>query len=102
MKKYKILIVALIVITLFLVVSCKNNGPQQAPECSEDQALQWNWDDNNDKVYECIPDPNGCHLLVEPGQLKNEECEEREDCYIPCHSSCFICEDIICGGCLPK
>ena len=101
-KKKLVLPIVILVAVILLAVYIKFNNHQLIPNCKEDEALHWQWTEENKKKYKCIPDPNGCHLLIKPGQLRSKECDEREDCYTPCYSSCPGCEDIICSGCLPK
>jgi len=75
---------------------------QPKPTCEDDEALYFHWSKYNIKRYDCIPDPDGCHLLVKEGQLRSKECDEREDCFTPCNHLSGMLMTEVCAGCIPK
>jgi len=94
---FLILISVLLGIGLFSYFFFRN---QPIPNCSEDEALYFYWNDYNLIRYECIPDPQDCSSLV-TGISDIEACDERSDCVSNCHSTCRLCADVKCE-CIPK
>ena len=95
----------LVLVLIVLIAVSLFEYTNKMPKCEEDEALYWHWESfifSSWKEYVCLSDPAGCHLLVEQGQLKSEECESNPNCVVKYGSSCMGCLDIFPIGCYPK